>query len=79
MRFSRLAVFGLGLALCASAGAHEYSNKGVTVDLIQGDSGDTDNKAYETEIPRLLGEGATAIIGAASSGTPSVTLSRTCL
>jgi copper(I)-binding protein len=31
MRFSRLAVFGLGLALCASAGAHEYSNKGVTV------------------------------------------------
>ena len=43
--------------------------KGVTVDLIQGDSGDTDNKAYETEIPRLLGEGATAIIGAASSGT----------
>jgi branched-chain amino acid transport system substrate-binding protein len=43
--------------------------KGVTVDLLQGDSGDTDNKAYETEIPRLLGEGATAIIGAASSGT----------
>ena len=43
--------------------------KGVTVDLIQGDSGDTDNKAYETEIPRLLNEGATAIIGAASSGT----------
>ncbi|WP_454129751.1 ABC transporter substrate-binding protein [Microbacterium aurum] len=43
--------------------------KGVTIDLIQGDSGDTDNKAYETEIPRLLGEGATAIIGAASSGT----------
>jgi len=43
--------------------------KGVTVDRIQGDSGYTDNKAYETEIPRLLGEGATAIIGAASSGT----------
>jgi branched-chain amino acid transport system substrate-binding protein len=43
--------------------------KGVTIDLIQGDSGDTDNKAYETEIPRLLGEGASAIIGAASSGT----------
>lgn len=43
--------------------------KGVTIDLIQGDSGDTDNKAYETEIPRLLGEGATAVIGAASSGT----------
>jgi branched-chain amino acid transport system substrate-binding protein len=43
--------------------------KGITIDLIQGDSGDTDNKAYETEIPRLLGEGATAIVGAASSGT----------
>jgi branched-chain amino acid transport system substrate-binding protein len=42
---------------------------GVTIDLIQGDSGDTDNKAYETEIPRLLGEGVSAIIGAASSGT----------
>jgi branched-chain amino acid transport system substrate-binding protein len=45
------------------------AGKGVTINLIQGDSGDTDNKAYETEIPRLLGEGATAIIGAASSGT----------
>ena len=45
------------------------AGKGITVDLLQGDSGDTDNKAYETEIPRLLGEGATAIIGAASSGT----------
>ncbi|WP_404443752.1 ABC transporter substrate-binding protein [Microbacterium marinum] len=45
------------------------ANKGVTINLVQGDSGDTDNKAYETEIPRLLGEGATAIIGAASSGT----------
>jgi len=45
------------------------ANKGITIDLIQGDSGDTDNKAYETEIPRLLGEGATAIVGAASSGT----------
>ena len=43
--------------------------KGVNVNLIQGDSGDTDNKAYETEIPRLLGAGATAIVGAASSGT----------
>jgi branched-chain amino acid transport system substrate-binding protein len=43
--------------------------KGITIDLIQGDSGDTDNKAYETEIPRLLGEGVSAIVGAASSGT----------
>ncbi|QNO37847.1 ABC transporter substrate-binding protein [Protaetiibacter sp. SSC-01] len=45
------------------------ANKGITIDLIQGDSGDTDNKAYETEIPRILGEGATAVLGAASSGT----------
>ncbi|WP_060915991.1 ABC transporter substrate-binding protein [Microbacterium oleivorans] len=45
------------------------ANKGVKIDLVQGDSGDTDNKAYETEIPRLLNAGATAIIGAASSGT----------
>ncbi len=45
------------------------ANKGVTINLIQGDSGDTDNKAYETEVPRLLNAGATAIIGAASSGT----------
>jgi len=42
---------------------------GITVDLVQGDSGDTDNKAYETEVPRLLGEGVSAIVGAASSGT----------
>jgi len=43
--------------------------KGITVNVEYGDSGDTDNKAYETEIPRLLGLGVKAIIGAASSGT----------
>jgi branched-chain amino acid transport system substrate-binding protein len=43
--------------------------KGVTIDITWGDSGDTDNKAYETEIPRLLDAGVSAIIGAASSGT----------
>jgi len=41
---------------------------GITVELVQGDSGDTDNKAYETEVPRVLGEGVSALIGAASSG-----------
>jgi branched-chain amino acid transport system substrate-binding protein len=41
---------------------------GITIDWIPGDSGDLDNKAYETEIPRLLNEGVTAILGAASSG-----------
>jgi branched-chain amino acid transport system substrate-binding protein len=41
---------------------------GLDVDVVFGDSGDLDNKAYETEIPRLLGENVSAIIGAASSG-----------
>ncbi|MBG6055586.1 branched-chain amino acid transport system substrate-binding protein [Salinibacterium sp. CAN_S4] len=41
---------------------------GIQIELVQGDSGDTDNKAYETEIPRLLGEDVKAILGAASSG-----------
>ncbi|MBH0116365.1 ABC transporter substrate-binding protein [Salinibacterium sp. NG253] len=44
------------------------ADAGIQIDLIQGDSGDTDNKAYETEIPRLLGEDVSAILGAASSG-----------
>jgi len=43
--------------------------KGVTIEVTWGDSGDTDNKAYETEIPRLLDAGVSAILGAASSGT----------
>jgi len=43
--------------------------KGITIEATFGDSGDTDNKAYETEIPRLLDAGVTAILGAASSGT----------
>ncbi len=42
---------------------------GISVEVVWGDSGDTDNKAYETEIPRLLNEGVKAVIGAASSGT----------
>jgi branched-chain amino acid transport system substrate-binding protein len=44
------------------------ADTGLDVDVVFGDSGDTDNKAYEAEIPRLLGEGVSAIIGAASSG-----------
>jgi branched-chain amino acid transport system substrate-binding protein len=44
------------------------ANKGIKINLMQGDSGNTDNKAYETEVPRLLNAGATAIVGAASSG-----------
>jgi len=45
------------------------ADTGLSLDVVFGDSGDTDNKAYETEIPRLLGEDVSAIIGAASSGT----------
>jgi branched-chain amino acid transport system substrate-binding protein len=45
------------------------AGKGITIDMTLGDSGDTDNKAYDTEIPRLLGAGVEAIVGAASSGT----------
>ncbi|MEY4397243.1 MAG: hypothetical protein RLZZ40_999 [Actinomycetota bacterium] len=45
------------------------ANKGVQIDVTWGDSGDTDNKAYETEVPRLLKAGVSAILGAASSGT----------
>jgi branched-chain amino acid transport system substrate-binding protein len=44
------------------------ANLGITVEVVYGDSGDLDNKAYETEIPRLLNEGVSAIVGAASSG-----------
>lgn len=58
-----------GVLYAASQVNEATADTGLTVDVTFGDSGDTDNKAYETEIPRLLGEGVTAIIGAASSGT----------
>jgi branched-chain amino acid transport system substrate-binding protein len=41
---------------------------GITVDVTYGDSGDVDNKAYETTVPKLLDSGVSAVIGAASSG-----------
>ena len=41
---------------------------GITLEVVLGDSGDTDNKAYETEIPRLLNAGVKSVLGAASSG-----------
>jgi branched-chain amino acid transport system substrate-binding protein len=55
---------GVALAVADINGA----NKGITLDVVYGDSGDLDNKAYETEIPRLLSAGVKAILGAASSG-----------
>jgi len=59
-----------GVALAAAD--INAANAGITIDVVYGDSGDLDNKAYETEIPRLLNENVAAIIGAASS---SVSLS----
>jgi branched-chain amino acid transport system substrate-binding protein len=48
---------------------NEYAETtGLELEVVHGDSGDLDNKAYETEIPRLLSEDPAAIIGAASSG-----------
>ncbi len=48
---------------------------GLTIpDIIYGDSGDTDNKAYATTIQKLISEGVTAVIGAASSGVTKLFL-----
>ncbi|MDF1478366.1 ABC transporter substrate-binding protein [Leifsonia sp. H3M29-4] len=58
-----------GVAYAVSQINAATADTGLTIDVKYGDSGDTDNKAYETEIPRLLGEDVSAIIGAASSGT----------
>ncbi len=58
-----------GVAFAASEINEASADTGLDLEVIFGDSGDTDNKAYETEIPRLLGEDVSAIIGAASSST----------
>lgn len=58
-----------GVALAVSEVNEATADTGLTVDVTYGDSGNTDNKAYETEAPRILAEGVSAIIGAASSGT----------
>lgn len=48
---------------------------GITVDdIVWGDSGDTDNKAYATTIQTLISEGVSAAIGAASSGVTKLFL-----
>ena len=58
-------VAGVGLAVQEVNDA----DLGIKIDVTYGDSGDPDNKAYATEVPRLLSAGVSAIIGAASSGT----------
>ena len=57
-----------GVAYAASEVEAYAETTGLSLEIVYGDSGDTDNKAYETEIPRLLGEDVSAILGAASSG-----------
>jgi branched-chain amino acid transport system substrate-binding protein len=57
-----------GVAYAMSQINAATADTGLDIDVVFGDSGDTDNKAYEVEIPRLLSEGVSAIIGAASSG-----------
>ena len=44
------------------------AGKGMSLEVVYGDSGDPDNKAYETEIPRLLAAEVSAVVGAAASG-----------
>ena len=43
------------------------ADKGIQIEVELGDSGDLDNKTYETTIPRLLAADVNAIVGAASS------------
>jgi len=55
-----------GVALAAKE--INAAKAGVTVKVTYGDSGDLDNKAYQTTVPKLLDSGVSAIVGAASSG-----------
>ena len=48
--------------------------KGITVDPTYGDSGDADNKAFETTVPKLQSAGVSAMIGAAASGVTKLFL-----
>lgn len=66
-----LAFLGPGqeAAVALAAADINEADLGISIDVTWGDSGDTDNKAYETEVPRLLDAGVSAIIGASSSGT----------
>ena len=48
--------------------------KGITIEVTYGDSGDPENKAYETTVPKLLGDGVQALVGAASSGVTKLFL-----
>jgi branched-chain amino acid transport system substrate-binding protein len=64
---------GVGLG---AQDVNDYADTtGLTIDdIVWGDSGDTDNKAYATTIQTLISEGVTAAIGAASSGVTKLFL-----
>ncbi|TQL48886.1 amino acid/amide ABC transporter substrate-binding protein (HAAT family) [Homoserinimonas aerilata] len=47
---------------------------GIQVEVVYGDSGDPDNKAYATTVPNLLGQNVSAIIGAAASGVSKLVI-----
>jgi branched-chain amino acid transport system substrate-binding protein len=47
---------------------------GIKVDLTLGDSGDPDNKAYATTVPKLLSQKVSVIIGAAASGVSKLVI-----
>lgn len=47
---------------------------GIKIEITYGDSGDPDNKAYATTVPNLLGEGVSAIVGAAASGVSKLVI-----
>ncbi|MEO6825837.1 MAG: ABC transporter substrate-binding protein [Microbacteriaceae bacterium] len=47
---------------------------GIKVDLTLGDSGDPDNKAYATTVPKLLNQKVSVIIGAAASGVSKLVI-----
>ncbi|WP_336630961.1 MULTISPECIES: ABC transporter substrate-binding protein [unclassified Microbacterium] len=50
------------------------AKKGLTIDFTPGDSGDADNKAFETTVPKLQSAGVSAMIGAAASGVTKLFL-----
>ncbi len=60
---------GVALAIKDISESPWPASAGLQVEVIWGDSGDNDNKAYETEVPRLINAGVKAVLGAASSGT----------
>lgn len=64
-----------GVGLAAQHVNDAAADTGLTIDdIVWGDSGDTDNKAYATTIQTLISEGVTAAIGAASSGVTKLFL-----